>query len=487
MDKLIEKYLESTYKTAKILKDTPKSRIVLATDTVGSRPCIIKYLSGSISIYHELEKLKHKNIPQIYRVIENGTQIIIIEEYINGFTLADLLMNKQQLSDRQIKSILQQLCSVLLFLHSHKLIHRDIKPSNIMLTDEGTVKLIDFDAARIIKDDSSPDTEYLGTRGYAPPEQYGFSQTDVRSDIYALGVTLKAMEPKASKLRRIADKAARFDPERRYQSIQEIEHDMHRLTLKQKAVIATAMFIALGTASLFGYSFYLNATNQPNRIEQIKDDVQDDIEKLPRELKEIDSNKLKESIKNLTPEKKVSPIHRDEKQQTSPSNIQDAAPGAESGQVEKSQKQLQQEYERDMAELDDVKIGFSYDGTDSSILKEYPKIAGSEQTAKGVMKLNITNSSGTDMSGGFSLIFEGMFVPNEAMSYSSNISAQFGDNNVLSFQNGLRSGDTAVIQIDMNQVYPFNDDYAKLSVVRISNDYGNGSTVFSRSFSWQIE
>lgn len=486
MDKLVEKYLKSTYKTAQVLKDTPKSRIVLATDTVSCRPCIIKYLSGTACLYHELENLKHKNMPQIYRVIKDDERLIIIEEYISGCTLADLLMNKKHFSERQIKNILQQLCSVLSLLHSHRIIHRDIKPSNIMLTDEGTVKLIDFDAARIVKADISTDTEYLGTRGYAPPEQYGFGQTDMRSDIYALGITIKAMEPKTSKLRRIADKAARFDPERRYQSIGEIEHDLRRLTTKQKTAIAIAVFMALSMASLFGYSFYLNATNQPNQIEQIKDDVQNNIEKLPQEWKELDRGKLKEGIKKLTPEK-APPVAPKNEIQPSSGSMRDTLPGAESGENEKSSKQPQQEYKRDMEELDAIKIGFSYDGADTSILKEYPKTAGSEQTAKGSMKLSITNSSGIDMSGGFSLIFEGMFVPNEAMSYSPNISAQFDDNNVISFQNGLRSGDTAVVQIDMNQVYPFNDNYAKLSVVRLSSDYGNGSTVFSRSFSWQIE
>ena len=83
------------------------------------------------------------------------------------------------------------MCDGLKELHEQKIIHRDIKPSNMILQADGRIRLIDFDAARIFKDNKATDTELLGTKDYAPPEQYGFGQTDPRSDIYSLGVTIK--------------------------------------------------------------------------------------------------------------------------------------------------------------------------------------------------------------------------------------------------------------------------------------------------------
>ena len=88
---------------------------------------------------------------------------------------------------------MEELCEVLVFLHGYGIIHRDIKPSNLLLAPDGHIRLIDFDAAREGKPSADNDTRLLGTRGYAPPEQYGFAQTDSRADIYAAGVTMKQL------------------------------------------------------------------------------------------------------------------------------------------------------------------------------------------------------------------------------------------------------------------------------------------------------
>lgn len=106
-----------------------------------------------------------------------------------------------------------------MFLHQYGIIHRDIKPSNLLLAPDGHIRLIDFDAAREERPGGESDTRLLGTRGYVPPEQYGFSQTNVRADIYSVGVTLKhLLGNRAEKrpYRHIIRKCTEFAPKRRY-------------------------------------------------------------------------------------------------------------------------------------------------------------------------------------------------------------------------------------------------------------------------------
>lgn len=116
---------------------------------------------------------------------------MVLEEYIVGDTLQSLL-SSGPLEPWQVRDISSQLCDALWVLHKLELVHRDIKPENVMLRGRDTI-LIDFDASRLYNKEKSSDTQVLGTVGYAPPEQYGISQTDPRSDIYSLGVLMNVM------------------------------------------------------------------------------------------------------------------------------------------------------------------------------------------------------------------------------------------------------------------------------------------------------
>lgn len=144
-------------------------------------------------IYKILAENRHKNISDIAEIFEYDDISVVIEEYINGKTLADILSEKSTTGERETKNIIGQICDGLLFLHRHNIIHRDINPNNIMITKDGMVKIIDFDISRSVKKESSKDTVVLGTVGYAAPEQFGFSQSDVRTDIYAVGVLANVM------------------------------------------------------------------------------------------------------------------------------------------------------------------------------------------------------------------------------------------------------------------------------------------------------
>ena len=120
----------------------------------------------------------------------------ILEECVQGEPLSRRIETEHYLTEREARRCLLALADGLAVLHAHRILHRDIKPENLIEERDGTIRLIDFDAARVMGaegEEKAADTIYLGTRGYAPPEQYGYGATDARSDIYALGMTMQEL------------------------------------------------------------------------------------------------------------------------------------------------------------------------------------------------------------------------------------------------------------------------------------------------------
>lgn len=141
-----------------------------------------------------MEELDHPQIPKIHEVIrQSDHSMIIIMDLVEGTTLDQILYEQKQLDEETVLSIAKQMGEILHHLHNRPvpIIYRDVKPENIVLTNEDEVMLLDFGIARRYRRGRTADTTCLGTRGYAAPEQYGgMGQTDARTDIYALGVTL---------------------------------------------------------------------------------------------------------------------------------------------------------------------------------------------------------------------------------------------------------------------------------------------------------
>jgi serine/threonine protein kinase len=197
--------------------------VLLVRETDGEQLFIQKMLKGQHPIFLELLNISHPFLPQLHEVNISDDTSSVIEEYIDGCSIGS-----SELSEAQLINAIIELCAVLEFLHGKGIIHRDIKPSNIMLAKDGHIRLIDFDAARMAKDGLEQDTRLLGTRGYAPPEQYGFAQTDARSDIYSFGVTLEQLlgdKAKKPGYKRIIRKCTNLNPDKRYQSVEKIKKD----------------------------------------------------------------------------------------------------------------------------------------------------------------------------------------------------------------------------------------------------------------------
>lgn len=233
---------------------------------------------GLIAETNLLKRLSHPNLPRIVDIIDNGEDFLIVMDYIDGNTLGQLIEAEGAQPQDKVVGWALQLCGVLGYLHSQPapIIYRDMKPSNIMLKSDGNIMLIDFGTAREYKNINKEDTAYLGTKGYAAPEQFGgMGQTDARTDVYCLGATmyhlLTAHNPSeppyemypitkwkpglSDGLEKIILKCTQKNPDDRYQSIDELsyalknyaalEADVQKGFKRKLAVFAAALCTAL--------------------------------------------------------------------------------------------------------------------------------------------------------------------------------------------------------------------------------------------------
>lgn len=183
-------------------------------------------------VYTYMKEKRFPYTPEIIEMIEDGENLILIEEYVQGKSL-DVILREGVFSPEDAKATILKICEILKPLHNHvpAIVHRDIKPGNIIVKDS-QIYLIDFDASRDYEPDKNKDTVLMGTREYAAPEQFGFSQSTPRTDIYALGVLMNVMitgkfpadELAKGKARKIIKKCTAVDPKDRYACVEDLEN-----------------------------------------------------------------------------------------------------------------------------------------------------------------------------------------------------------------------------------------------------------------------
>ena len=262
-----KKFFDDTFEIVEVIKSDEKNFIARVFDKNSKKLCVMKKRGKkSAEVYKILKSVENSHIPQIYRIFEREENLILIEENIEGQTLEEILHYREKNFDEDfVTKIFLQICDCLEKIHEKNIIHRDLKLSNIMLTKNNFVKIIDFGIARIFDPEKISDTEFLGTRGYAAPEQYGLfnlEQSDNRTDIFNLGVTIKNLlgENYRGRLEKILNRCTNLNPDLRYQKISELIRDIKRT--KKIFYLKRASLIFFGAIIFFAASQFINFENK---------------------------------------------------------------------------------------------------------------------------------------------------------------------------------------------------------------------------------
>ena len=255
------------YDMVSLLSESKRSRVfIIAGKQTGIR-YLLKVADAGEGAQREpiLKHLKHPCIPEYVAMYLSDGKTYLIRQYIEGETLSEYLRKHGPMSAAEMRGAAMQVCDALRYLHSRKqpIIHRDIKAENIIVTENKEVKLIDFDIAREYDETAANDTVYYGTKEYSPPEQFGYAQTDARTDIYALGVLMLFMltgskereglaQVKDARYRHIIQKCLSFAPKDRYAGAAALRKALEKAERSGAVMRVRTAVILTATALLAG-------------------------------------------------------------------------------------------------------------------------------------------------------------------------------------------------------------------------------------------
>ena len=305
----IGQIIENKYEILKRIGKGGMSEVYLAMDRNRNKQWAVKeikkkardknnevVIQSAIAEANMMKKLDHPCLPRIVDIIDRKNVIYVVMDYIEGEPLSKILEKYGAQPQETVIEWAKELAGVLEYLHMQDppIIYRDMKPANVMLQPNGHIKLIDFGIAREYKEQNVEDTVSLGTKGYAAPEQFGGKgQTDPRTDIYCLGVTLyhlvtgqnpceppyelypiRHWKPELSAgLESIILKCTQMNPQDRYSSCAELlyalqhyeeEDEAYKKQLKRKLKIFVGTLVASVVCVLAGVTCQAISTKMNN-------------------------------------------------------------------------------------------------------------------------------------------------------------------------------------------------------------------------------
>ncbi|MDR1237928.1 MAG: protein kinase [Propionibacteriaceae bacterium] len=270
------------YEFEECLKSSPGKEAYLVKDRRSGAELVLRATEADADERADAEwailsGLDHPGIPKTYGTYVGDGRSYVAREYFPGEPL-DAVVAQKAFTVVGAYQVARQLADILSYLQQQTppIIHRDIKPQNIIVRPDGSLGLTDFGIARIFKPGNTTDTRNMGTLQYAPPEQFGYAQSTILTDIYALGIVLiyvmtgspdrqnLAQRITDPKLLALIEKCIAFDPNQRFQSADEIRKWLDKSQPKRKrwlipAVSAFTALVVLGVSSIFA----INALNAP--------------------------------------------------------------------------------------------------------------------------------------------------------------------------------------------------------------------------------
>ena len=186
----LENMLES-YLLVRVMADKNDCRVLRLRHKELGRDIVMRQLPHPVAAYTTLADILCENLPQVYDIIDTDDGQVVLEEYVDGITVAELA-ECGRIRYAQAVKILRGVCHALSVLHEKGFVHRDVKPENVVVRPNGQAVLVDLNISRKVSN-AGRDTMIMGTVGYASPEQLGLTQSDARTDIYACGVLLNVM------------------------------------------------------------------------------------------------------------------------------------------------------------------------------------------------------------------------------------------------------------------------------------------------------
>lgn len=274
------------------LKESEDSSTFLVKETATGILCVLKwgrnrqaeFLRNEMEIMKKMADRKLSGIPKAYRIFEENGKVYLVREYIEGMSLAQMVLQKGGISEAEIYRISRKICQTAEQFQNpdEPMIHRDIKPENIVVTPGDEVVFIDFGTMRSYKKDGSRDTFVVGTRGTAAPEQYGYTQTDQRTDVYAIGQTMLYMVSESyemnqlsecavsRRMKKIIEKACSFEPDKRYGDAAQLRRAVEKCQANNRKKVykkAGAVFGLIAAGYILAIFFQDGTVIENKRIE----------------------------------------------------------------------------------------------------------------------------------------------------------------------------------------------------------------------------
>lgn len=265
----LPKRIRKEYEFRTCLSYSKKSRVYLVSSIEDGTVYVLKYGKGRRAklLQNEYEIMQGKTadfLPRVKDVFVEKNGTYLLREYVKGVTLASRVEEEGPYELPEALSLMEKICDCIAAFHedSPPLLHRDIKPENIVLREDGQIVFIDLDTVRKYDEDKTGDTIYVGSKKTAAPEQFGYKQTSVRTDIYGLGVLFlflltgqytvyaSGWASLPVSVKRTINRCLSFDPARRYPSARSLSAELKSIGFFHLRRSTVALFAACLVAVL---------------------------------------------------------------------------------------------------------------------------------------------------------------------------------------------------------------------------------------------